>query len=108
VQGIAAFQWMSVITALLLGLGGLVRGVQMSKGNLDLISDWDNRQLPNPAEHASAFAHVYIRLGSVILISPIALWVGLPLLIWGVILAILVWYWFDAIERIAIRARRSS
>lgn len=51
-QGIAAFQWIGGIVALLLGLGGLIRGIQMSKGRLDLISDWDNRPLPNPAEHA--------------------------------------------------------
>ncbi len=107
-QGIEAFQWVGVIAALLLGFGGLVRGIQMGKGRLDLISDWDNRPIPNQAEHATEFARVYIRLGGVTFISPIALWFGLPLLIWGIFLAVLVWYWFEAIDKIAIRARQSS
>jgi len=42
-QGSVEFQVMAAIAAVVLGLGGLVRGVQMRKGRLDLISDWDNQ-----------------------------------------------------------------
>lgn len=104
-QGIAAFQILGAIAAVLLGLGGLIRGVQMGKGRLDLISDWDSRPLPNPADHAPAFARVYIRLGGVILISPVALWFGVPVLVWGIVIGVLVWYWFEAIDKISAKAR---
>jgi hypothetical protein len=104
-QGSVEFQVMAAIAAVVLGLGGLVRGVQMRKGRLDLISDWDNQPLPNPSEHAPAYAGVYVRLGAVILISPLALWAGVPLLVWGIAVGVLVWYWFEAIDRISAHAR---
>lgn len=72
-QGTAAFLILGTIAAVLLGLGGIIRGIQMGKGRLDLISDWDNRALPNPTEHAPAFSRVYIRLGGIIFTSPVVL-----------------------------------
>lgn len=104
-QGIVVFQILGAIAAVLLGLGGIIRGIQMGKGRLDLISDWDNRPLPNPNEHAPAFARVYVRLGVIIFISPVVLWFGVPVLVLGIVLAVLVWYWFEAIDRIALKAR---
>lgn len=102
------FHIMGGITVLLLGVGGLIRGFQMRKGRLDLISDWDNRPLPNSAEYAKPFARVYISIGMVMLALPLLLWFGLPLFLWGIIVAVLVWYWFEAIERIAIRAKAAG
>lgn len=103
-HGSAAFQIIGIIFAVLLGVGGLIRGYQLRKGRLDLVSDWDNRPLPNPEEHAPVFSRVYLRLGGIVLLSPAALVLGTPLVIWAAILAVLVWYWFEAIDRIASRA----
>lgn len=96
---------MGIITSLLLGVGGLIRGIQMNNGRLDLISDWERHPLPNPAEYARPFARVYISISILLLILALLLWFGLPLLLWGIIVVVLVWYWFEAIERIAIRAK---
>jgi hypothetical protein len=77
----------------------------MGKGGLDLISDCDNRPLPNPAKHAPAFARVYIRLGGIIFISPVLLWFGVPGMFWGIVICVPIWYWFEAIDKILSNAR---
>lgn len=103
------FHILVVVTALLFGFGGLIRGFQMlNRGRLDLISDWNNRPLPNPAEYAKPFARVYIGIGSLFLLLPLLLWLSGSLLLCGIVAGVLVWYWFEAIDKIAERARRAS
>ena len=92
--------------ALILGFAGVFRAWQMRyKGRVDLISDWDNRPLPDAAAHAAHFARVYGWIGTVLLAMPAVLWIGLPILAWTAILGVIVWYWFAAIDAIADRAR---
>lgn len=96
----------AIAVAIIFGLGGLIRGWQMGfQGRLDLITDWDNRPLPNPAEYSKAFSRVYIGLGGAFMVAPLLLLVGLPVLILAGVFACLVWYWFNAIDVIVERAR---
>ena len=95
----------STIT-IVFGLGGLIRGWQMwFKGRHDLISDWDNRALPNPSAYAPAFARIYIGIGCVLLAMPLLLFLGMNLIIWCALSVIIIWYWFHAVEVVADRAR---
>ncbi len=108
-QGNMTYHLTMIVVALLFGVGGLIRGLQMLfQGRLDLISDWDSRPLPNPAEYAKSFATVYISLGIAVLFVPLLILLGIPLLFCGIILAVLVWYWFQAIDKIAARAREAK
>lgn len=75
------------------------------QGRLDLISDWDYRPLPNPANFSKAFAHLYIGLGFVCLGMPLLLLLGLKILIWAGIFGIIVGYWTFAIDSIAMKAK---
>ena len=100
-----AMMW-ATVAAVLTGLGGIIRGWQMGfRGRLDLISDWDNRPLPNPAGFTKAFAHIYIGIGCLLVVMPLFLWLGMNFLIWCAITVIIVWYWFHAIDVVAERAR---
>lgn len=94
------------IAVVLLGVGGVIRGWQMGYGNrLDLISDWDHRPLPNPSSHSKAFSRVYLSIGSVLIGMPVLLLLGLHIFIWYAITAVIVWYWFYAIDAIVDKAR---
>lgn len=94
------------VGTVLMGLGGVLRGWQMKYRNrLDLVSDWDNRPLPNPANFAQAFGNVYIGIGAVMIAMLLPLLLGLHLLIWTGIFYAIIWYWFRAIDVIAARAR---
>lgn len=90
------------LVAAIFGFGGLFRGWQMGyQGRLDLISDWDYRPLPNPAEFSKAFAHLYIGLGGVCLAMPFLLFFGLKIFIWAGIFAVIIGHWSFAIDAIA-------
>jgi len=97
------------VLAIVFGSGGLIRGWQMGfKGRLDLISDFDNRALPNPAAYAPAYARIYLGIGSVLLAMPLLLLLGMHLIIWCTIGVVVMWYWFHAIEVVAQRARSKN
>jgi hypothetical protein len=99
-------QWIASVATVILGLMGIWRGWQMRYRNrLDLISDWDSHPLPQPSAHAESFSRVYVRIGSALVGMPLMLWLGLPILIWAGIVAVIVWYWFNAIDAITDRAR---
>ncbi len=99
-------QWIAAVATIIFGLMGIWRGWQMRYRNrLDLISDWDNRPLPNPSTYAVSFSRVYIGIGSALVGMPLILWLGLPILIWAGTVAIIIWYWFYAIDVITDRAR---
>lgn len=94
------------VAALALGLGGVIRGWQMGyKDRFDLISDWDNRPLLNPARAAKAYSRAYIGIGSILIVMPTLLLLGLNILIWAGIVGIIVGFWFYAIDTIVIQAR---
>ena len=97
------------VVAVVLGLGGVIRGWQMRyKERVDLISDWDNCPLPNPAGFVKAFARVYIGIGSILIAMPLLLLLGMNILIWAGLVGVIVWYWFNAIDAIAERARATN
>ena len=99
----------AITVAIVLGAGGIIRGWQMGYRNrLDLISDWDHRPLPNPSLHARAFARVYLAMGGILVAMPALLFLGLHIYIWCAITAVLVWYWFYAIDSITEKARATK
>lgn len=96
---------LAVITAIL-GTGGVIRGWQMASGRrLDLITDWDNKPVPDQPRHCAAFARIYLGVGAVMLTIPLWVWLGLSVFVAAPLAAVALWYWFEAIDRIATRAR---
>jgi len=94
------------VVALIFCLGSLIRGWQMGYGGrLDLISDMDNRPLPNPANFAQTFCRLYLGLGGLMLIMLVLLWFGLNILIWSGLFGIILMSWTQVIDAIARRAR---
>ena len=99
---------LAAITAIF-GIGGVFRGWQMRSGKrLDLITDWDNKPVPDQAQHCAAFARVYLGVGVAMLTIPLWLWLGLSIFLATPLAAVALWYWFEAIDRIVARARSAS
>ena len=101
--------WIVSIALILIGLGAIFRGWQMHyRGRIDLISDWDSNPLPNPTSLTMPFFRVYAVAGATLCLLPIPLALGVPILIDCLLIAVVITWWFFAIDAIAARTRKQQ